>query len=407
MISFPATVRISWKALHTNKIRAALTILGIIIGVGAVIFMLAIGNGASQKITSQISSMGSNILIVMSGSSSSGGVRGGAGTQPTLSLDDANAIARECSSIAHAAPVVNGNTQAIIGNKNWSTSVMGSTPSILEIRNLSLSEGKSITEQDVRSAAKVCILGTTVVEELFGDQPAVGKVIRLKKIPFTVIGTLVSKGQSAMGQDQDDLIIIPATTAQRKLFGSSFPDRINMIMVSSSGNTGLSQEEIETLLKRRHRIKNGQEYDFQVRDMTQVLEMAEESTQTMTMLLGAIASISLLVGGIGIMNIMLVSVAERTREIGIRMAVGAKTWDIRLQFITEALILSLIGGIIGILLGTIGSKIISAKAGWTTVVSVASILVSFGFSGFVGIFFGFYPAYKASLLNPIDALRYE
>ena len=407
MISFPATVRISWKALHTNKIRAALTILGIIIGVGAVIFMLAIGNGASQKITSQISSMGSNILIVMSGSSSSGGVRGGAGTQPTLSLDDANAIARECSSIAHAAPVVNGNTQAIIGNKNWSTSVMGSSPSILEIRNLSLSEGKSITEQDVRSAAKVCILGTTVVEELFGDQPAVGKVIRLKKIPFTVIGTLVSKGQSAMGQDQDDLIIIPVTTAQRKLFGSSFPDRINMIMVSSSGNTGLSQEEIETLLKRRHRIKNGQEYDFQVRDMTQVLEMAEESTQTMTMLLGAIASISLLVGGIGIMNIMLVSVAERTREIGIRMAVGAKTWDIRLQFITEALILSLIGGIIGILLGTIGSKIISAKAGWTTVVSVASILLSFGFSGFVGIFFGFYPAYKASLLNPIDALRYE
>jgi putative ABC transport system permease protein len=210
-----------------------------------------------------------------------------------------------------------------------------------------------------------------------------------------------------MGQDQDDLIIIPVTTAQEKLFGSSFPDRINMIMVSSKEDTKLSQKEIETLLKRRHRIKNGQDSDFQVRDMTQVLEMAEESTQTMTILLGAIASISLLVGGIGIMNIMLVSVAERTREIGIRMAVGAKIWDIRLQFITEALILSLIGGIIGILIGTIGSKVISSKVGWTTVVSVPSILISFGFSGFVGIFFGFYPAYKASLLNPIEALRYE
>lgn len=407
MISFPATVKISWNALHSNKIRSGLTMLGIVIGVGAVITMLAIGTGASHKITSQISSIGSNILIVMSSSSSSGGVRMGAGTQPTLTLADAEAIVKECPSVANAAPVVNGSAQAISGNKNWSTSIIGSTPAILKIRNLSLTDGRSITEQDVRSSAKVCILGTTVVEELFGDQMPVGKVIRLKKLPFTVIGVLASKGQSAMGQDQDDVIIIPVTTAQRKLFGSPFPDKVNVIMTNSSGETKLAQEEIETLLKRRHRIKNGQDSDFTVRDLTQVLQMVEESAQTMTILLGAIASISLLVGGIGIMNIMLVSVAERTREIGIRMAVGAKTWDIRLQFITEALILSLIGGIIGILLGAIGAKVISAKVGWTTMISVSSVIISFGFSGFVGIFFGFYPAYKASLLNPIDALRYE
>lgn len=409
MISINATIKISLRALQTNKIRSGLTILGIVIGVGAVIAMLAIGNGARQQITDQISSIGSNLLMVRSGSSSSGGVRMGAGTQPTLTLLDAEAIAKECPSVAKAAPVVNGGVQAINGNKNWSTPVTGSTPDILEIRDWQVAEGRAITEQDVQSAAKVCLLGTTVVDNLFGDQLPVGKVIRLKNMPFMVVGVLASKGQSAMGQDQDDIIIVPVTTAQKKLFGTSFPGMVSQIMVKANGAEGtkLAQPEIENLLKRRHHINSEKDPDFTVRDLTQIMQAAAQSSQVMTILLGAIASISLLVGGIGVMNIMLVSVAERTREIGIRMAIGAKTWDIRLQFITEALTLSLIGGIIGIMFGAIGAKIISVKAGWPTAVSLSSIFMSFGFSGFVGIFFGFYPAYKASLLNPIDALRYE
>ncbi|MFH2068864.1 MAG: ABC transporter permease [Candidatus Omnitrophota bacterium] len=409
MLSLNATIKISLRALQANKIRSGLTILGIVIGVSAVIAMLAIGTGASRKITDQISSVGSNVLIVRSGSASAAGVRMGAGTGPTLTLLDAEAIRTSCPSVAEAAPVVIGGVQAINGNKNWSTSATGSTPAILEVRDWQIAEGRSITGQEVRSAAKVCLLGSTVVENLFGNQPPVGKVIRLKNMPFIVIGVLAEKGQSAMGQDQDDTIFIPVTTAQKKLFGTAFPGMVGQIMVkaNSAKETKTAQTEIENLLNRRHRIKPGGEPDFTVRDLTQMLEMAEESTKVMTILLGAIASISLLVGGIGVMNIMLVSVAERTREIGIRMAVGAKSMDIRLQFLTEALTLSLIGGIIGIILGTVGSRIISIKVGWTTVVSLSSVLMSFGFSGFVGIFFGFYPAYKASLLNPIDALRYE
>ncbi|MFA5393389.1 MAG: ABC transporter permease [Candidatus Ratteibacteria bacterium] len=409
MISVSATIKISLRALQTNKIRSGLTILGIVIGVGAVIAMLAIGNGARQQITDQISSIGSNLLMVRSGSSASGGVRMGAGTQPTLTLLDAEAIIKDCPSVTAAAPVVNGGAQAINGNKNWSTSVTGSTPDFLEVRDWQVAEGRSITDQDVRSAAKVCLLGATVVDNLFGDQPPTGKVIRLKNMPFMVVGMLASKGQSAMGQDQDDVIIVPVTTAQKKLFGTSFPGMVNTITVkaNSAEGTKSAQQEIENLLKRRHHIGLGKDPDFTVRDLTQIMQAAEQSSQVMTILLGAIASISLLVGGIGVMNIMLVSVAERTREIGIRMAVGAKTWDIRLQFITEALTLSLIGGIIGIMFGVIGAKVISVKAGWPTAVSLSSIMMSFGFSGFVGIFFGFYPAYKASLLNPIDALRYE
>ena len=409
MISLSATTKISLRALQTNKTRSGLTILGIVIGVGAVIAMLAIGNGARQQITDQISSIGSNLLMVRSGSSSSGGVRMGAGTQPTLTLLDVEAIIKECPSVAAAAPVVNGGAQAINGNKNWSTSITGSTPAILEIRDWQVSEGRAITDQDVRSAAKVCLLGATVVDNLFGDQLPIGKVIRLKNMPFMVVGVLAGKGQSVMGQDQDDVIIVPVTTAQKKLFGTSFPGMVNQVMVkaNSAEGTKLAQPEIENLLKHRHHINPGNDPDFTVRDLTQIMQAAEQSSQVMTILLGAIASISLLVGGIGVMNIMLVSVAERTREIGIRMAVGAKTWDIRLQFITEALTLSLIGGIIGIMFGAIAAKVISIKAGWPTAVSLSSILMSFGFSGLVGIFFGFYPAYKASLLNPIDALRYE
>ena len=409
MVNIPSTIKISFRALRVNKMRSALTMLGIIIGVGAVIAMLAVGTGASRKIAEQISSMGSNLLIILPGSTTSGGVRMGAGTQPTLSMDDAEAILRESPAVADVAPVLNGVAQVVYSHQNWSTGVVGTTPSMLEVRDWPLSAGRSFTDQDVKSATKVCLLGQTVVDNLFGDMSPVGQVVRIKMIPFTVIGVLAVKGQSAMGQDQDDTIYVPVTTAQKKLFGTSFPGMVRIIMVKarSTEDLGPAEKQINELLRQRHHIGQKQENDFTVRNLTQIMQTAEQSTKVMTLLLGAIASVSLLVGGIGIMNIMLVSVTERTREIGIRMAVGAKTWDIRLQFIIEALTLSLIGGVAGIVLGVSGSKILSALAGWTTVVSPLSVVLAFGFSGLVGIFFGFYPAYKASLLNPIDALRFE
>ena len=409
MVNIPSTIKISFRALRVNKMRSALTMLGIIIGVGAVIAMLAVGTGASRKIAEQISSMGSNLLIILPGSTTSGGVRMGAGTQPTLSMDDAEAILRESPAVADVAPVLNGVAQVVYSHQNWSTGIIGTTPSMLTVRDWPLSAGRSFTDQDVKSATKVCLLGQTVVDNLFGDMNPVGQVVRIKMIPFTVIGVLAVKGQSAMGQDQDDTIYVPVTTAQKKLFGTSFPGMVRIIMVKakSTEDLGPAEKEINELLRQRHHIGQKQENDFTVRNLTQIMQTAEQSTKVMTLLLGAIASVSLLVGGIGIMNIMLVSVTERTREIGIRMAVGAKTWDIRLQFIIEALTLSLIGGIAGIVLGVSGSKILSALAGWATVVSPLSIVLAFGFSGLVGIFFGFYPAYKASLLNPIDALRFE
>lgn len=409
MINVPSTLRISFRALRVNKMRSALTMLGIIIGVGAVIAMLAVGTGASRKISEQISSMGSNLLIILPGSTTSGGVRMGAGTQPTLSMGDAEAIMKECPSVAVVAPVHNGVAQIVYGHQNWSTGVVGTTPGMLEVRDWPLSSGRPFTDQDVKSATKVCLLGQTVVDNLFGDQDPVGQVVRIKKIPFSVIGVLASKGQSAQGQDQDDTIYVPVTTAQKKLFGAAFPGMVRIVMVKAKSAEDLApaERQITDLLRQRHHLNQKQDNDFTVRNLTQMMQAAEQSTRVMTLLLGAIASVSLLVGGIGIMNIMLVSVTERTREIGIRMAVGAKTWDIRLQFIIEALTLSLVGGIAGIILGVSGSEILSALAGWTTVVSPLSIVLAFGFSGLVGIFFGFYPAYKASLLNPIDALRFE
>jgi len=409
MINIPSTLKISIRALWVNKMRSALTMLGIIIGVGAVIAMLAVGTGASEKISRQISSIGSNLIIILPGSTTSGGLRMGMGSQPTLTRDDADAIQRECPAVEHAAPVLNGAAQIVYGNQNWSTGVYGTSPSMLNIREWPLFSGRPFTDQDVRSATKVCLLGQTVVENLFGNIDPVGQIIRIKKIPFTVIGVLERKGQSPQGQDQDDTIYIPVTTAQKKIFGTRFPGMVRSIMVKgkSADDLDAAERQVTELLRQRHRIGPKQENDFTVRNLTQIMQVAEQSTKVMTLLLGAIASVSLLVGGIGIMNIMLVSVTERTREIGIRMAVGAKTWDIRLQFIIEALTLSLIGGIIGIIAGVSGSKIISAVAGWSTIVSFSSIFLAFGFSGFVGIFFGFYPAYKASLLNPIDALRYE
>ncbi|MFA5072325.1 MAG: ABC transporter permease [Nitrospirota bacterium] len=409
MINIPSTVKISFRALWVNKMRSALTMLGIIIGVGAVIAMVAIGSGASKKISEHISSMGSNLLIVLSGSTTSGGVRMGSGSQPTLSLSDAEAILKECMAVEEIGPILSGVAQIVFGHLNWSTGVQGTTPGMLVVRDWSLSSGRPFTDQDVKSATKVALLGQTVVDNLFGDQNPVGQTVRIKNVPFTVIGVLSVKGQSAQGQDQDDTIYVPITTAQKKLFGTQFPGMVRLIMVKAKSAEDLSvaEAQISELLRQRHHLGQKQDNDFTIRNLTQIMQAAEQSTRVMTLLLGAIASVSLLVGGIGIMNIMLVSVTERTREIGIRMAIGAKTWDIRLQFIIEALTLSLIGGIIGIIVGVSTSFVLSSISGWPTVVSIFSILVAFGFSGLIGIFFGFYPAYKASLLNPIDALRYE
>jgi putative ABC transport system permease protein len=409
MISIPWTTTIALRALRVNKMRSILTMLGIIIGVGAVVAMIAIGTGASRQIADQITSMGSNLVMVHPGSQTSGGIRMGSGSQPTLTLADAEAIEKECSAVMNVGPTVDGTAQVIYGNMNWSTGITGTTPGMLSVRDWSLQEGRYITAEDLKSAAKVAVLGQTVVDNLFGGIDAIDQIIRINKIPFRVVGVLNVKGQSVMGQDQDDVVFVPVTTAQKKLFGTVFQGTVRRIMVKAQSAEDLAsaEEQVTALLKQRHRIGPKQEADFSVHNLTSMLQTREQQTKVMTWLLGAIASVSLLVGGIGIMNIMLVSVTERTREIGIRMAVGAKTWDIRLQFIMEALILSLIGGIIGLLLGIGSSSVLSLAAGWPTDVSLLSALLAFVFSGIVGIFFGFYPAYKASLLSPIDALRYE
>lgn len=409
MINIPSTIKISLRSIRVNKMRSALTMLGIIIGVGAVITMLAVGTGARQKIEEQIASMGSNLLIVLPGATTSGGVRMGAGTQSTLSMSDAEAIQNECQAVLYVAPVLGGVAQVVYGNQNWSTGITGTTPGMFDIRDWRFSEGRPFTDDDVRSASKVCLLGQTVVNNLFGSIDPVGQIVRIKNVPFTVIGVLESKGQSPGGQDQDDTIFIPVTTAQKKLFGTAFPGMVRIISVKAKSAEDLSaaEKQITELLRQRHHIGPKQDDDFSVRNLTQMMQAAEQSARVMGWLLGSVASVSLLVGGIGIMNIMLVSVTERTREIGIRMAVGAKTWDIRLQFLIEALILSLIGGIFGIILGISGSQLLSMMADWPTIVSPLSILLAFSFSGIVGIFFGYYPAMKASRLDPIEALRYE
>ncbi len=409
MINIPSTIRISFRALRVNKMRSALTMLGIIIGVGAVITMLAVGTGAKQKLWDQLASIGSNLIMILPGASAAGGVRMGAGTQSTLSIGDADAIQKECPAVLYVAPVHSGTAQVVYGNQNWSTSITGTTTNMLSVRDWPLTEGRPFSDEEVRSAAKVCLLGQTVVDNIFGGINPIGQIIRIKNVPFTVIGVLDIKGQDPGGHDQDDTIYVPVTTAQKKLFGTAFPGMVRIIMVKAKSTEDLAaaEKQINELLRQRHHIGLKQDDDFTVRNLTQMMQAAEQQTEVMTLLLAAIASVSLLVGGIGIMNIMLVSVTERTREIGIRMAIGAKTWDIRLQFIIEALNLSMIGGVAGIIIGISGSKILSMLAGWSTVVSPLSILLAFGFSGLVGIFFGFYPAYKASLLDPIDALRYE
>jgi putative ABC transport system permease protein len=409
MMRLLASLRIALRALTVNKMRSALTMLGIIIGVGAVIAMIAVGSGAKKRIAEQIASMGSNLLIVLSGSSTSGGLRFGSGTVPTLTVDDAKAILSEIPSVKYVAPSLPGVAQVVYGNQNWSTSVQGTTPEMLDIREWPLTSGRSFTQQDLDGATKVCLLGTTVVENLFGGIDPVGQIVRIQKVPFTVIGVLADKGQTSYGRDQDDTIFVPLTTAQKRLFGMQFPGMVRTITVQARGPEVMRrvEEEINAVLRQRHRIQPRQDNDFTVRNLTEIMSTAQETASVMSWLLGAIASISLMVGGIGIMNIMLVSVTERTREIGIRIAVGAKGRDILLQFLIESLVLSLAGGTLGIAFGITGTVILSTFTQWPVLFSVEAILLAFLFSSLVGIFFGFYPARKASLLNPIEALRYE
>lgn len=409
MVDFSSTFKIALRSLKVNKMRSILTSLGIIIGVSAVIIMLSVGEGAKQKISKDIESIGSNLLLVMSGSTTAGGVRMGGGTQPTLKLKDAEAILKDCPSVAEVAPVVSEIKQIVFSNQNWSTSVYGVTPSYMIVNNWFIDEGHAITEQDEKNATKVTVLGSTVVTNLFGDLDPIGKTIRIAGSPFKVIGTLKSKGQSGMGQDNDDKALIPLNTAQKKLFGTTFPGTVKFISIqaNSTDNLTSAEEEIKALLRERHNIGKNKDDDFTVRNFTQMMETIRQTVATMTLLLGSIASVSLLVGGIGIMNIMLVSVTERTKEIGIRMAIGAKAIDIRTQFLIEALLLSLAGGFVGVIIGVLVAKSIELFAGMNISISLFSVLLSFGFSGIVGVAFGFYPAYKASLLNPIDALRYE
>ena len=409
MIDFQSTFKISLRSLKVNKMRSILTSLGIIIGVSAVIIMLSIGEGAKQRINKDIASMGSNLLMVMSGSTTSSGVRMGSGTQPTLTIKDSEAILKHCPSVAEVAPTVSQVQQLVYSNQNWSTSVNGITTGYMPIRLWEISDGRAITDEDIKNTTKVAVLGATVTTNLFGDMNPLNKTIRIGGMPFKVIGILKEKGQNGMGQDQDDTVLIPITTAQKKLFGSDFPGMVKSISVQAVDEYSLesAQEEITELLRFRHNLGKNKDNDFTIRNFTQMLETAKQTSNTMALFLGAIASVSLLVGGIGIMNIMLVSVTERTKEIGIRMAIGAKAMDIRVQFLVEALLLSLIGGLLGVFIGVLGAKIIGMFPSMNVVISSAPILMSFGFAGLVGIVFGYYPAYKASLLNPIDALRYE
>jgi len=405
------SVRIALRSLRVNKLRTALTMLGIIIGVGAVIAMVAVGAGAQARVAEQIQSLGSNLIIVLSGSTTSGGIRLGHGTQLTITEDDAAAIAREVAAVQVAAPSMRGTAQVVYGNLNWSTVIQGVTVDYAEARDWPVVTGRGVSPEDVDGAVKVAVLGQTTAQNLFGDAPPEGQIIRIKKVPFTVVGMLARKGQSSWGQDQDDIILIPLSTAKKKVLGASLanPRAVGAISIKIRPGEDMPEAEsqIRALLRQRHRLQPYQDDDFWLRNLSEVLQTQEESSRVMTYLLAAIASVSLLVGGIGIMNIMLVSVTERTREIGLRMAVGARRRDILAQFLVEAVTLSLIGGTIGIVLGVGGSEAISRFAEWRTLVPPEAVALAFGFAAAIGIFFGFYPARKAARLDPIEALRYE
>lgn len=393
-------------ALKANKMRTFLTMLGIIIGVGAVIALVSVGMGVKSNVTNSISSLGSNMLIVSPGSSNRGGVRGAAGSMQTLKYDDAEAIKEKIKGIDYVSPTVSGSYQVVNGNMNWNTSVQGVTPELMAIRSLTVGYGSFITQSDMNKRQRVAVIGTTVAANLFGADNPVGKNIRINNQPFKVIGLLESKGQSSMGQDQDDMIYVPITTAQERMLGITYVQSIN-VQVTDQEDMDRVQAEIEILLRQRHHILAGKDDDFNVRNLTSLMEAMSESTAMLTILLGCIAGISLVVGGIGIMNIMMVSVTERTREIGIRKALGATYDNIMLQFMIESMVIGIVGGIIGIVLGSGASQLIGKLGNFTTVITLLPILVSFFFSVGIGLFFGIYPARKAAKLDPIEALRYE
>jgi putative ABC transport system permease protein len=402
VIDFGMTVRIALRALRVHKLRSLLTMLGIIIGVGAVVAMLSVGQGATMQVQQRIASLGSNVLQVFPGSATIGGARGGAGSNTrSLTLDDANAIAPACPDVVAVAPIVSRGAQVVYGNQNWFTSVTGTTPSYLEVRSWDIVQGNMFTDDDVNAGTKVCVLGQTIVDNLFALEDPVGALVRIRNVPYTVVGVLAVKGS-----DQDDVILMPVTAAQRRLTGNTWINRI-MVQAVSQKRGDAAQEEVTQLLRIRHEIRTDADDDFSVRNMADVASAVQQSSRILTLLLASIASVSLLVGGIGIMNIMLVSVTERTREIGIRMAVGAKGRDVLLQFLVEAVVTSLLGGVVGILFGIGVSQLIGWLAKWNTPMVPGAILLAFIFSAVVGIFFGYYPARRAASLDPIEALRYE
>ena len=400
------TFSVALRALRRNKLRSVLTALGIIIGVGAVIAMVGIGNGAKAQVEAQIASLGQNVILIFSGSTTSSGIRTGWGGAGTLKIEDAEAIRREVPGVIGVSEEVVSTTQVAAGNQNWFTRIYGESADYFDIRQWPLADGAPFTPQDVRSANKVCVIGRTTATQIYGNENPIGQILRIKEVPFAITGVLTPKGLSTQGVDQDDIVIMPYPSAMKRVIGGTNLRNIN-VQIGDAQQLEPAQQQIVSLLRQRHNIRPGRDDDFTVRNQQEIAQAATETSRVLTLLLGAIAGVSLVVGGIGIMNIMLVSVTERTREIGVRMAVGAHGSDILTQFLIEAVTLSSVGGVIGIICGIGASKVLSAYAHWPTLISIGSIAIAFLFSAAVGIFFGFYPARKAAALDPIEALRYE